>query len=75
MTMQDWFQNPIVRGAITGAATAAYVDFAAFRAWKSWHDVSAYAWGTASFRWVVGGVIGAVVALLTTYAGIPPGTL
>jgi len=37
---------------------AAAVDFAAFRAWKSFNDVATYDWSTASFRWFQGAVVG-----------------
>lgn len=60
--MQEWMQNPIVKGAITGAVSAAAVDFAAFRAWKSVHDAMAYSWGLALWRWFQGAVVGAVTA-------------
>ena len=69
--MQEWLQDPLFRGVLTGVLSAAYVDFAAFRAWKSWSDATRYGWGTASFRWAIGGVIG----LITTVLGLPAGSL
>lgn len=60
--MADVFRNRIVQGALAGALAAALVDFNAFRAWKSWHDVATYSWSTAAFRWVQGAVTGAVTA-------------
>lgn len=67
----EWLQNPLVRGMLTGVLSAAAVDFAAFRSWKSWHEAATYGWATASFRWAVGALIG----LLTTLLGLPAGTL
>ena len=58
----DWLSNPIVQGAVTGAATAAAVDWAAFKAWKKWQDIVTYDWSVATFRWVQGAVVGAVTA-------------
>ena len=55
-------QNPIVRGAITGALSAAAVDFQAFRSWKSVEQAASYDWGTAAWRWFQGAVVGAVTA-------------
>lgn len=61
-TAHQWIHLPIVQGALTGLIGAAVVDFAAFRAWKSWHDIAVYQWGLASFRWFQGAVVGAVTA-------------
>jgi hypothetical protein len=69
--IQEWLQDPLIRGAFTGALAAAYVDFAAFRQWKSWNDATAYAWGVATFRWTIGGLIGLITAVL----GLPAGSL
>ena len=61
--------STILKGAIGGALSAAAVDFAAFRSWKSFNDVHTYAWGLALFRWVQGAIIGAVTAAgLGTFA-------
>lgn len=60
--LRDVLGNPIVQGGITGALAAAAVDFAAFRAWKAWRDVTAYSWGLATWRWFQGFVVGAVGA-------------
>jgi sensor domain CHASE-containing protein len=49
-------QNPIVRGAFTGALGAALVDV---RAWQSWTD-AVFNLKLASWRWVQGAIIGAV---------------
>lgn len=59
----EWFQHPIVQGALTGALTAASVDYAAFRAWKSFQDAVTYDWKTALFRWVQGAIVGALTAV------------
>lgn len=60
--MREIFANPIVAGAVTGAVSAAAIDFQAFRSWKSYHDAATYDWATASWRWVQGAVVGAVTA-------------
>lgn len=57
-----FIHHPIVQGALTGFIGAAVVDFGAFRAWKTWHDIAVYQWSTASFRWFQGAVVGAVAA-------------
>jgi hypothetical protein len=49
------------RGALAGAVAAAVVDVHAFLTWKQFHDVIAYDWGTAAFRWLQGAVSGALV--------------
>ena len=69
--IQEWMQDPLFRGVLTGVLAAAAVDFAAFRSWKGWNDATSYAWGVATFRWTVGGLIG----LLTSVLGMPPGSL
>lgn len=51
------------RGALAGLAAAAWADVVAFRAWKSWNDAATYQWGTASFRWAQGFVLGAMSSL------------
>ena len=60
--MSDVLHNRLVQGALAGAMAAALVDFNAFRAWKSWHDVATYSWSTATWRWVQGAVTGAVTS-------------
>ena len=47
-------------GALTGAVAAAAVDFHAFLTWKKFSDAAHYDWGTATFRWCQGAVVGAV---------------
>lgn len=59
----ELLQHPLVQGTIAGLVSAALVDFAAFRAWKSWQDAASYSWGTALFRWAQGAVVGFVTAL------------
>lgn len=52
--------HPIMKGTLVGILSAASVDYAAFRSWKSFHDVHDYAWGLAVFRWCQGAVVGAL---------------
>ena len=52
--------NPIVHGALLGWATAAKIDYDAFKRWQNWHDAAEYGWGVATWRWVKGAAIGAV---------------
>lgn len=59
--MTDWLANPYVQGALTGFVSAAIVDFAAFRSWKSWQDGLAYSWSIATLRWVQG-IVGGLLA-------------
>ena len=54
--------NPLVKGALTGFASAAIVDLHAFRTWKQASDVAQYDWGTAALRWAQGVVSGVLVA-------------
>jgi hypothetical protein len=63
MTLAYLLALPVVKGALAGALAAAVVDFQAFRAWQSWHDIVDYRWSTASFRWLQGAIVGAVTAL------------
>jgi hypothetical protein len=51
------------QGVVAGVLAAAAVDYHAFKAWQSWHEFATYSWGTASFRWMKGAVVGAVTAL------------
>jgi hypothetical protein len=59
-TIQTVLASPAVRGALAGLISAALVDFAAFRSWKTFHDAYVYDWGTASWRWLQGAIVGAV---------------
>lgn len=56
------FRHPVTQGIISGALTAAVVDFSAFRSWRSVHDAVTYDWETALFRWVQGALVGAVAS-------------
>ena len=60
MTLHNFVNIPVVRGALSGILAAAAVDLHAFYAWKSFDDVKTYSWGTASFRWLQGAVMGAL---------------
>lgn len=55
--------HPVVAGAISGFTSAALVDYAAFRQWKSLSDAANYDWGVAAWRWFQGAVGGALAAL------------
>lgn len=59
--------TPVGKGFLVGVMTAAVIDFNTFRMWKSWHDFATYDWGVATFRWVQGGVVGAVTSVGTGY--------
>ena len=52
--------KPIIQGAFAGLLSAAVIDYAAFRSWKSFDDFRAYAWGLALWRWVQGALVGAI---------------
>lgn len=54
--------QPVVQAVLTGALAAGAVDFAAFRSWKTWHDVETYQWKVASFRWFQGAIVGLVTS-------------
>lgn len=60
--MLEFLHHPYVQGAITGVVSAAVVDFAAFRSWKSFHEAHEYDWYTALWRWTQGAVVGLVSA-------------
>jgi hypothetical protein len=61
-TVHAFLKTPLGVGILGGILTAARVDYAAFKAWHSWHDLQSYSWGVASFRWVQGAIIGAATA-------------
>ena len=61
--MDNTHLHQAIAGALTGLVTAIEADFAAFRAWQSWHDAAIYDWRTATFRWCKGVVIGALSGL------------
>lgn len=54
--------HTIGQGALSGFATAALVDFAAFRSWKSVQEARQYDWKIAGWRWFQGIVVGALMA-------------
>lgn len=58
----DLLQSSLFKGALAGLLSAALVDFAAFRSWKSFDDLKTYQWRTALFRWGQGAVVGLVTA-------------
>ncbi len=59
----EWLQNPVIRTAVAGFVTAAAVDYAAFRSWKSYEDAYAYNWRVAFWRWGQGFIAGAMTGL------------
>lgn len=61
--MHEILMHPITKAAIAGVVAAAGVDIAAFRSWKTWHDIATYDWAIASFRWVQGAALGALTGL------------
>ena len=61
-TLRVFLHSPLGVGIVGGILTAARVDYTAFKSWHSWHDLQAYSWGIASWRWVQGGIIGALTA-------------
>ena len=63
MTLHDVLALPVVRGVLSGWLAAAAVDYRAFVAWRSFHDVASYQWNTALFRWCQGAVIGGLTAV------------
>ena len=62
MDWQAFLAHPVTKGAITGFLTAAVVDYAAFRSWKSFNDFFTYDWKLAAFRWSQGTLSGAIAA-------------
>lgn len=61
--LHEVWHTAYVQGALTGALSAAWIDFVAFKSWKSFDDVWRYDWRLAAFRWTQGAVTGAVAAL------------
>lgn len=60
--LHAFLKTPMGVGILGGILTAARVDYAAFKAWRSWHDFQTYSWGVATFRWVQGAIIGALTS-------------
>lgn len=54
--------SPVIQSILGGVVTAAFVDWQAFRAWKTWHDIATYDWSTATFRWFQGAAAGFVTS-------------
>lgn len=52
----------ILAGAVSGLLSAAAVDFAAFRSWKSASEALRYDWGVALWRWFQGALLGAMAS-------------
>ena len=61
--MSAFFHGKLFAGALTGLLAAAATDLHAFRAWKSFHDAATYDWGTATWRWLQGAVVGGLTAI------------
>ena len=62
MDFQTLLTNQFVKGFISGVLVAAAVDFKAFQSFKTLDEFAAYSWRVAAFRWLQGGVLGAVSA-------------
>lgn len=62
MDFQTIMQSAFMTGAVAGLVSAAVVDFAAFRSWKSMEEAAAYAWGVAAWRWAQGFIGGGLAA-------------
>lgn len=58
----EMFAHPLVAGMFTGILSAAAVDIAAFRSWKSHEEAMSYDWRVATWRWFQGAVVGVLSA-------------
>ncbi len=56
-------ENPILKGAITGAVVAGQHDLIAFKSWQSVQEAVNYQWSVAVWRWFQGAVLGAGAAV------------
>ncbi len=54
-------RNPIVHGALAGAAAACWQDI---EQWKTYGDAATFNYRVASFRWLKGGIAGTGVGVL-----------
>lgn len=59
----EYLSNPYIAGMLSGIATAAVVDFHAFKSWQTWHELASYDWSTAGFRLFQGAITGLLTAL------------
>jgi len=55
----------ILQGALAGFLAAAYVDYKAFMAWKSFDDVHTFNFRKAGERWLLGAATGAASVIFT----------
>jgi hypothetical protein len=55
-------QSAGMKAFLSGALGGAVVDYHAFLQFHCWNDFKNYAWSTASFRWLQGGIATAVGA-------------
>lgn len=62
MDFQTIMNSAFAVGAVSGLVSAAVVDFAAFRSWKSAKEAAAYEWSVAVWRWFQGFVGGGLAA-------------
>ena len=66
-TVQTWWTilttNKLFLAFIGGVASAARVDYLAFKTWTTYHDALAYDWGVALWRWFQGGVSGVIATV------------
>ena len=60
--MDELLQHPVVKGALAGFLAAAYIDYLAFKSWKTAEEARAYKWDTAILRWAQGLIVGGVSA-------------
>lgn len=62
MDFQAILGNKLFAGVLAGVTSAAVVDFAAFKSWKSWQEATEYNWSVAAWRWFQGAVGGLLAA-------------
>jgi len=61
--LANFIHSPAFHGALLGWATAARIDFKAFRSWKSFTEAKQYNWNVALWNWFEGIVYGALGGL------------
>ncbi len=63
MTWHDFFQNNLVKGALSGLLAAVVVDIHAFTKWRDYDKFSEFNYKLMLTRWLQGAVMGALGAL------------